>query len=55
MKPEMKLILGLMQIENLSTLLENNEYEQFFSSHLMPMKCEIQRQLSLFEKTNETN
>jgi hypothetical protein len=41
-----KFILALMQIDNITELLKENEYEHFMVSHLMPLKIEIQRQLS---------
>jgi hypothetical protein len=41
-----KFILALLQIENISNLMKENEYEHFMVSHLMPMKIEIERQLS---------
>jgi hypothetical protein len=41
-----KFIFALMQIENISKLLEQNEYEQFFASHLIPIKIELERQLT---------
>ena len=50
MEKKTKLILAALQIENLSKLMEGNEYEQFFVSHLIPMKYELERQLS-FEKS----
>ncbi len=47
MNERFKLILALMQVESLSKILENNEWEQFFVSHLIPIKIELERQLSL--------
>jgi len=46
MNDKTKLILALMQIDNLTNLLKDNEYEQFMVSHLMPLKVELQRQLN---------
>jgi hypothetical protein len=46
MNDKIKFVLALMQIENISELMKENEYEQFMVSHLMPLKVEIQRQLS---------
>jgi hypothetical protein len=46
MDDKIKFVLALMQIENISELMKENEYEQFMASHLMPLKVEIQRQLS---------
>ncbi len=46
MDEKTKFILALLQIENISNLMKDNEYEHFMVSHLMPLKIEIQRQLS---------
>jgi hypothetical protein len=46
MNDKTKFILALMQIENISKLMKENEYEQFMVSHLIPLKVEIERQLS---------
>jgi hypothetical protein len=46
MDDKIKFVLALMQIENISELMKENEYEQFMVSHLMTLKVEIQRQLS---------
>jgi hypothetical protein len=46
MNDKTKLILAMMQIGNISNLMKDNEYEQFIVSHLIPLKVEIQRQLS---------
>jgi hypothetical protein len=46
MTDRIKLLFALMQIENISELMKDNEYEQFMVSHLMPLQVEIQRQLS---------
>jgi len=46
MKDETKLILALLQINNLTDLLEGNEYQQFLYGHLISVKCELERQLT---------
>jgi hypothetical protein len=46
MKDEVKLILALQQINNLTDLLEGNEYRMFLYGHLISMRCEIIRQLT---------
>lgn len=46
MNTEIKLLLALYQIENLISLLSQNEYEQYFDSHLIPIKVELQRRLT---------
>jgi hypothetical protein len=46
MTEEMKLILALSQIENLTSLIDGNEYQQYLYSHLIIMQVELQRQLT---------
>jgi hypothetical protein len=46
MTDEQKIIFALMQVDNLSKLIEGLPYEQFFVSHLMPLKIEFERQLT---------
>jgi hypothetical protein len=46
MNDKTKLILAVMQIDNLTKLLEGNEYQQFLYSHLISMRVELERQLS---------
>lgn len=50
MNEQTKLILALMQIENLTSLLAENEYSDYLHSHLIQMQIELNRQL-----TNLTN
>ncbi len=50
MNKETKFHLALIQIENLSQIVKDNEYEHFFVSHLVPIKIELERQLSLIKK-----
>lgn len=47
MTSEINLILALQQVENISNLMRKNNYEGFFTSHLLPIKFEIERQLAL--------
>jgi hypothetical protein len=51
MDNKIKFQLALIQIENLSQLVKDNEYEHFFVSYLLPMKFEFERQLSLMVDT----
>ena len=44
-----KLILAHQQIENVRSLLQNGQYAGFFTSHLLPIKFEIERQLNLIK------
>lgn len=46
MDQKIKLLLALDQIDNLTKLLEANEYEQYFVSHLIPIQFELKRQLT---------
>lgn len=46
MTPEYKLEISLQLIEELANLIEGNKYEQFFAQHLIPIKYELQRQLT---------
>jgi len=47
MTSKINLILALQQIDNISNLVRENNYEGFFTSHLLPIKFELQRQLTL--------
>jgi len=46
-----KLILALQQVENVYKLLSDSQYVGFFSSHLLPVKFEIQRQIHCLTNT----
>ena len=46
MKDEVKLILALQQINNLTDLLQGNEYQLFLYGHLISVRCELERQLT---------
>ncbi len=46
MDEKTKFILALMQIDNITNLMKENEYEHFMVSHLIPLEVEIKRQLS---------
>ena len=46
MSDKTKLILALMQIDNLTNLLKDNEYQKFLYSHLISIQVELNRQLS---------
>ena len=41
-----KLLFALQQTENVIKLMQGNEYEKFFNSHLSPILYELQRQLT---------
>lgn len=46
MRAQQKLEVALQHIQELTSLIEGNEYEQFLVSHLLPIQYEIQRQLT---------
>jgi len=46
MDPQTKIVLALSQVHNISKLIEGNQWEGFFSSHLLPVKYELERQLT---------
>jgi len=46
MSEQTKLILALMQIDNIISLIEDNEYQKFMYGHLVSVKVELQRQLT---------
>ena len=46
MTEQTKLILALMQIDNLTSLLNDNEYQKFLYGHLISIQVELKRQLS---------
>jgi hypothetical protein len=43
------LILALIQVENISELVKDNQYYDFMTSHLLPIKFELERQLELLK------
>jgi len=49
MENKTKLILALQQIDNLTSLLEGNEYQDFLYSKLISTRIELQRQLNHYE------
>jgi hypothetical protein len=53
MTEQQRLTRALSQIDDLTTLLEDNEWKTFLYSHLIPLKYELQRQQGLL--TNQTN
>jgi len=55
MTSKLNLILALQQIDNISNLVRKNNYEGFFTSHLLPIKFELQRQLALQNHGKTTN
>lgn len=50
MDKKTKFTLALIQIDNLTKIIEGNEYERFLASHLISIKVELERQLSHLKK-----
>lgn len=55
MTSKINLILALQQVENIGNLVRENNYEAFFTSHLLPIKFEIERQLILHNHKENIN
>ena len=53
MTEQQRVTRALSQVDDLTTLLEDNEWKTFLYSHLIPIKYELQRQQGLL--TNQTN
>jgi len=53
MNEQTKLILALMQVQNLTFLTSGNEYEKFLYSHLISIQVELQRQLTNFTHSSK--
>lgn len=53
MKNKERIILAQMQIDNLLTLTKDLQYQGFLSSHLLPVKYELQRQLHLLTSSEQ--
>lgn len=55
MTSKINLVLALQQVENIGNLVRENNYEAFFTSHLLPVKFEIERQIALHNNGKTTN
>lgn len=53
MTDEMKLVLALQQVNNLTSLMKGNEWEGFISSRLMSIQCELERQLTILQHSSK--
>ena len=53
MKNKERIILAQIQIDNLLTLTKDLQYQGFLSSHLLPVKYELQRQLHLLTSSEQ--
>ena len=48
-----RIILAQMQVDNLLNLTKDLQYATFLSSHLLPVKYELQRQMHLLTTTQQ--
>jgi len=55
MTEEVKLHLALMQTNNILSLIEGNQYEQFMKNKIITLQVEMCRQLSLLTSTKNYN
>lgn len=46
MDQKSKLLFALIQLENIASLIQGNEYETFLNSHLIEIDVELKRQLT---------
>jgi len=53
MTSETKLLLALQQIENLTSLLHQNEYEKYFDIRLIQIQTELKRQLTNLQNSSK--
>ena len=49
MDEKTKLILAIIQVENLVSITKDNEWKDFLYGHLMTIQVELERQLSLLK------
>lgn len=52
MSEQIKIILALQQIDNITSLLEGNEYQQFLCGKLISARVELERQLTNLSQTD---
>lgn len=55
MTEEVKLHLALIQTNNILSLIQGNQYEQFMSNKLITLQVEINRQLSLLTNNKKSS
>ena len=52
MDDKFKLLAAIQQIDNIVSLLEDNEWKDYLYNHLSPVKYELERQLANLTGTN---
>ncbi len=53
MTEEVKLHLALMQVNNVLSLIQGNQYESFMKNKIIPLQVEMNRQLSLLTNAKQ--
>ena len=53
MTEEVKLHLALMQVNNVLSLMQGNQYEQYMKGKLIGLQVEMNRQLSLLTNAKQ--
>ena len=48
-----KLLFALQQVEGISKLMKDNEYEHYFTSFLVPIHTELNRQLTNLKQSTK--
>ena len=48
-----KLLFALQQVEGISKLMHNNEYESYITSYLTPVNAELNRQLTNLKQSSK--
>jgi len=52
-KEQLRLLLALNQVDNITELTKNNEWKNYIYNHLSPVKYELERQLSNLSDSKE--
>ena len=53
MNQETKLLFALQQVEGISKLMQDNEYESYITSYLTPVNAELNRQLTNLKQSSK--
>lgn len=55
MTSEAQLVSALIYVDNLTETLKDNEWKTYIYSHLLPIKFELQRQLTNMQQQSTMN
>jgi hypothetical protein len=55
MNQKTKLLFAMMQVDNLTSLIEGNEYQKFLYLHLNQVRVELKRQLTNLTHSTKIN